>query len=74
MQERLINLRGESPSPDEVKAAREESGLTQTEAAKLIYKGLRTWQQWEKGDRAMDPAFYELFLIKSQKVVDPYAH
>jgi putative transcriptional regulator len=54
----------ESPNKLEIKQARTDAGLSQTEAANLIYKGLRTWQQWEKGDRRMDPAFWELFLMK----------
>lgn len=60
------------PTPEEIKSAREKIqerlGLSITEAQKwcadLIYKGLRTWQQWENGDRQMDPAFWELFTIK----------
>jgi hypothetical protein len=41
----------------------EISGLTQTQAANLIYKGLRTWQDWETpeekdGHRKMAPAFF----------------
>lgn len=63
-----------SPSPADIKSAREKIqerlGLGITEAkqwcAALIYKGLRTWQQWENGDRKMDPAFWELFLIKTE--------
>ncbi|MDA8663971.1 helix-turn-helix domain-containing protein [Porticoccaceae bacterium] len=51
----------ESPNKSEIKQARIDAGLSQTEAANLIYKGLRTWQQWKKGDRKMDPAFWELF-------------
>jgi hypothetical protein len=35
------------------------------EAAALIHKKLRSWQQWEAGDRVMDPALFELFTIKS---------
>jgi putative transcriptional regulator len=59
-----------SPSPSEIKLARESAGLTQTQAAKLIYKGLKTWQHWESPEgkpehRKMDPAFFELFKIKS---------
>lgn len=54
----------ESLTPELIKQTREQAGLTQTQAATLIYKGLRTWQQWEKGDRSMDPAFFELFKIK----------
>jgi len=30
---------------------------------------IRTWQQWEKGDREMDPAFFELFKIKSSTLM-----
>jgi DNA-binding XRE family transcriptional regulator len=59
----------ESLSPELIKQTREQAGLTQTQAAKLIYKGLRTWQGWETseelvGHRKMDPALFELFKIK----------
>jgi len=53
-----------NPSPDEIKKAREAGGLSQTAAAKLVYSGLRTWQQWEAGDRKMHPGLWELFRIK----------
>jgi len=52
------------PTPKQIKAARLSSGLSPTDAAALIHKALRTWQQWEAGDRSMDPAFWELFNIK----------
>lgn len=54
-----------SPTPLQIKQARKDAGLTQTNAAKLIYAECRTWQHWEKGDRAMHPAIFELFLIKN---------
>lgn len=57
---------GHVPSADEVREARETAGLTQTEAAALIWCSLRAWQQWEAGDRRMHPAFWELFTIKLQ--------
>lgn len=57
--------RMQPPKLKQIKQARESAGLTQTQAAELIYKKLRTWQQWEAGDRGMDPAFWELFKIKS---------
>ena len=57
-----------SPSPAEVRAARVASGLTQTAAAALLHTTCRTWQQWEAGDRAMHPAFWELFGIKAQGI------
>lgn len=53
-----------SPTPDQIKAARANAGLTQSQAAALIYKTLNAWQKWESGDRAMDAALWELFLLK----------
>ncbi|KWU26391.1 hypothetical protein AS149_25725 [Burkholderia cenocepacia] len=53
-----------SPAPTAIRTAREAAGLTQTAAAALLYKTLRVWQMWEAGDRRMDPALWELFLIK----------
>lgn len=57
--------------PDQVKAARTAAGLTQTEAAGVLHKKLRTWQSWEaKADsssyRPMDANLYEMFLIKTR--------
>lgn len=54
-----------NPAPDEVRAAREAAGLTQTEAAALIHCTLRGWQEWEAGNRRMHPGLWELFRIKS---------
>jgi DNA-binding transcriptional regulator YiaG len=53
-----------NPTPEEIRFSREASGLTQTEAGKLLHTTCRTWQQWEAGDRRMHPAFWELFQIK----------
>lgn len=36
-----------SPTPEEIKTLRENAGLTQTEAAKLVGSKLRSWQNWE---------------------------
>lgn len=58
-----------NPSPAEIKAARESVGLTQGAAAALIYRTARNWQQWEGGDRRMDPALWELFRIKAALIV-----
>lgn len=52
------------PKPDEIRAAREAAGLTQSTAAEIVHANLRSWQKWEAGERAMHPAFWELFLIK----------
>lgn len=57
-----------SPSPEQIKAARAAAGLTQTQAAAMIYCTLRGWQDWEGGKRAMHPAFFELFLHKTKQL------
>lgn len=54
-----------SPTPAQVRAARAEAGLTQTEAAALIHCTLRGWQEWEAGNRHMHPAMWELFRLKT---------
>lgn len=56
------------PTTDEIIRFRKAAELTQREAAELIHKKTRTWQNWESGDREMDPAFFELFLIKSNQM------
>jgi len=58
-----------NPTPDQLKQARKDAGLTQTQSAQLLHKGLRTWQGWEtainkKGHRKMDVALWELFNLK----------
>ena len=52
------------PAPSEIRAAREAACLSQTAAAELVHSKLRTWQQWEAGDRSMHPGLWELFRIK----------
>lgn len=57
-----------NPTPDEIRAAREAAGLTQTAAAALIYCTLHGWQKWELGERSMHPAFWELWRRKLKEV------
>jgi DNA-binding transcriptional regulator YiaG len=56
-----------NPAPAAILAAREACDLTQEAASALVHSGLRTWQQWEAGDRRMHPGLWELFQIKSKK-------
>lgn len=63
---------GATPTPAEIREARDAAGMTQTQAAQLIYSTLRAWQEWEaepKPDstagRRMHPGLFELFLVKS---------
>lgn len=65
---------GASPTPAEVRAAREKAGLTQTEAAAKISGTLRSWQNYEADEgtpdhRRMHPGLFELFLIKTGQPV-----
>ena len=58
-----------TPTPTEIKDARLKAGLTQTQAAELVEVGLRTWQQWEKGDRKMSKPAFALFNIKRSNIL-----
>lgn len=60
-----------NPSPEAIREAREALGLTQTEAAALIYSGLRAWQEWEAGARRMHPAMWELWRMKAAALAPP---
>ena len=53
-----------SPSPNEVREARQTAGLSQTAAASLIHCSRSSWAEWEGGISKMHPAFWELFQIK----------
>ena len=55
------------PVPDDIRAARTAAGLTQTKAGDLVHASLRTWQQWEAGDRKMHPGLFELFKLKTRQ-------
>lgn len=50
-----------TPTPEQIRAAREGAGLTQTDAGDLVFSTLRTWQNWESGIRPMSPAMWALF-------------
>jgi DNA-binding transcriptional regulator YiaG len=56
-----------NPKPEEIRAAREAAGLTQTEASALVRGSLRGWQNWEDGSRRMHPGLWELFGIKTSQ-------
>lgn len=62
-----------NPTPDEIRAARLAAGLTQTDAAEKIHCSLRTWQQWEAGERRMHLAFWDLFQRKAAELPTPTA-
>lgn len=46
---------GETPSADQVRAAREAAGHTQAEAAACVWVSVVAWRKWESGERNMTP-------------------
>lgn len=58
---------GREPRPEELRAAREAAGLTQQQAAELIYTSPRNWQAWEQEQqgRRMPASAFELFMLKT---------
>ena len=60
-----------NPTPEQVKQARANAGLTQKQAAEVICKKILAWQRYESGDRQMDYALYELFMLKTGQMELP---
>lgn len=57
---------GRTPSPDEIRAARDAAGLSRKDAAWLVHASEHSWTKWESGERRMHAAFWELFVRKIQ--------
>jgi len=53
-----------NPTTQQVREARSNAGLTAKKAAALVYRTQRNWFQWERGERKMCPALFELFCLK----------
>ncbi len=64
---------GRNPSAEEVINARTNAGLTQEEAAALVYVTVFAWRKWEYGERRMMPATWELLQIKLKDLSTPKA-
>jgi putative transcriptional regulator len=63
------NKASATPTPSQIKRAREAAGLTLEQAGALVHTSLRTWQNWETAadednHRRMHPATWELFRVK----------
>lgn len=53
------------PTPDNLRSVRMDAELTQAQAAALVHLGDSVrWSEYERGVRPIDPARWELFLIK----------
>ncbi|MHB8915868.1 MAG: helix-turn-helix domain-containing protein [Thiobacillus sp.] len=49
----------------DLKALRQSVGLSQQASANLVHVTLRAWQNWESGERPINPTALELFMLKS---------
>lgn len=54
-----------SPTPEEIKSAREKAGLLLKNCAELVHIHITNWQKYEAGVTKMHPSMWELFLIKT---------
>lgn len=59
-----FNNAAANPTKAQIIALREQAGKTQTAFGALVYKGLRTVQDWESGERRMPPDTWELIQVK----------
>jgi DNA-binding transcriptional regulator YiaG len=59
-----------NPSPEQIRAARDAAGLSQTAAAAMIYSTMRTWQDWEAGKSRMHPGLWRLFKLLIKRGAD----
>ena len=53
------------PTPQDVLAARKAAGLTQEQAAQMLWSHNRAWRMYESGNRALSAPLWELFLLKT---------
>ena len=54
-----------SPTPDDIRAARDSVGLNQTEAAALIDHSRNSWAKYEGGARAMPAILWQVWRIRA---------
>jgi DNA-binding transcriptional regulator YiaG len=56
------------PAAKTIRIHRKRARLSREDAAAIIYKTAKAWVNWEQGIRDMDPALWELWLIKVEKL------
>jgi len=60
-----------NPQPTQIAFIRARAGLTQRQAAELIYATESAWRSWESGLRRMHPGLWELFNLKLKPSARP---
>lgn len=51
---------GRNPTPDEIRALRENANLSERDAARLVFVTASTWRRWEAGEKRMHPGLFAL--------------
>lgn len=59
----------ERPTKEQVTARRRAAGLTQEAAARIVGVEVRTWQYWEAGRSRMRAGLWELFQLRTERLV-----
>lgn len=62
----------DKPSTDEILTSRLAAGDTQEQAGSRVYVRERTWQDWERGERSMPSAAFELYLRKTKQALERF--
>lgn len=60
---------GHQPAREEVIARRLLAGLTQPASSALVFRSTSYWKKCEAGERNMAPDTWELYLIKTEKLL-----
>jgi len=60
-----------TPSADTIRAARDEAGMTQAQAAAVVHVAAISWKKWESGKVQMPAGLFELFCLKTE-VENPF--
>ncbi len=56
-------------TPEKIKSAREDAGLTQEQAAEMVFVTRLSWSNWERGVHPMPRAIFEYFIIITRGVM-----
>lgn len=56
------------PTPESIVTARLRAGHTQAQAGAAVGATERTWQDWERGQRAMPASAWWLYLLRVGRI------
>lgn len=57
--------RPQGPTAEQVIAARDAAGHTQTQAARVLDATLSGWQRWEQGERQMTQVLFDTYRLRT---------